>query len=96
MPSHKHSASSTATSLTGQAAIQSDIGLMSANPVTSGVFSKGQSRPNHVNGGGGGGTTDLKFSASIKPTNTISNTGGNKAHNVIQPYYVCNIWKRVS
>ena len=38
----------------------------------------------------------ITLNANVLPTLTVTNKGGSKAHNNIQPYISVYIWKRVS
>lgn len=46
--------------------------------------------------GNGPDGTGLKQGEDIRPNNTIGSTGGEQAHNNLQPYITCYMWKRVS
>ena len=87
MPSHKHTG--TATS-----------GGSHTHTMSLKAYARNLSTENH-----GWGNDDVARGPYTNTTNsggahthslTINNTGSGKAHNIIQPYYTCYIWKRVS
>lgn len=43
-----------------------------------------------------GATTASSLKVVDTTTTTIKNTGGNGMHNIVNPYYVVNIWKRIA
>lgn len=89
MPAHKHTAS---VSNTGghkhNIALSSSLGDSWGE--YNGAVHKGRSNDIQIK------SEPVQSAGSHSNTSTIANTGGGQAHNIIQPYLVCYIWKRVS
>ena len=105
MPSHKHSTSMNSASLTGRFRSRSNMYYNTNNgpsstlgtATTSGMVSVVESKLRSEGNADANKTEYIaQINASHTHTLTASNTGSGKAHNIIQPYYTCYIWKRVS
>ena len=105
MPSHKHSTSISSTSLTGRFRSRSNMYYNTNNgpsstlgtASTSGIVSVVESKLRSEGNADANKTEYIaQINASHTHTLTANNTGSGKAHNIIQPYYTCYIWKRVS
>lgn len=90
MPGHTHSCAQALT----QSSIANQIGLNYNDVNASGYFSIGRSSNNY--GSTNSGTRKTNLYGNFSHSHTIGTTGRGFAHNNLQPYITCYMWKRTA
>ena len=91
LPSHNHTVTNSTSNITGTFQVRAQSGNVSGvfSQTQSGMYSDGNADDNRLD-------RVYKLNANVLPKGTVANTGGGKAHNVIQPYFAAYIWKRIA
>ena len=91
MPSHNHTVTNSTSNIAGTFQVRAQSGNVSGvfSQTQSGMYSDGNADDNRLD-------RVYKLNANVLPKGTVANTGGGKAHNVIQPYFAAYIWKRIA
>lgn len=90
MPGHTHSCAQALT----QTSTANQIGLNYSDVSTSGYFSRSRSSNNY--GSTNSGTRKTNLIGNFSHSHTMGTTGRGFAHNNLQPYITCYMWKRTA
>ena len=98
LPAHKPKATVSTAELTGTLNdICSGTDEGTAIPTGSGVFTRTAIQRSGYSGGGGrNDRADFSFNASHAHNLTFESIGSNIAHNNLQPYLSCYMWRRTA